>query len=250
VTGVPVLGSDQGFYEEKAALYQDSHNPVLLDQVLAHLPPGGRVLDVGCGSGALLRHLEGRAGYRAGVELSATAATAAARFADEVANLAVTDSLPFLAASFDVVVCADILEHLPDPASALVSVTGLCRPGGTVVISVPNVAYWQARLRLLRGIWRYEPTGLFDSGHLRFLTRETLLALVADAGLQLEKIGPAQLPGLAPHVLARVPKPLRTAVDRSMVTVANRLARRRPTLFAYQFVCTARRPDDDLQDGV
>lgn len=239
------LGSDQEFYEEKAALYREAENPVLLAQVLACLPPGGRVLDVGCGSGVLLGQLAGRAGYRAGIELSAAAAAAAALVADEVVNGPVTSALPFPPSTFDVVVCADVLEHLADPAAALSSVVRLCRPGGALVISVPNVAYWQARLRLLRGVWRYEPTGLFDSGHLRFLTRDTLLELVSGCGLLVETIEPARVPDLAAHVLDRVPRPVRHVVDRSWGPVANRLARRRPTMFAYQLVCTARRPGHD-----
>lgn len=233
--------SDRRFYDRKAALYRDAENPVVLDHVLACLPPGGRILDVGCGSGSLLAHLAGRAGYRAGIELSAGAAKAAAEVADEVLNLAVTGPLPLAPASFDVVVCADVLEHLADPAAALSSAAALCRPGGAVVISVPNVAYWQARLRLLLGVWRYEPTGLFDDGHLRFLTRATLIELVEAAGLQVERCEPARPPDLAPHVVERVPRPLRAMAGRAWSAGSYWLARRRPTLFAYQLVCTARR---------
>lgn len=238
----PLLGSDRRFYDEKAALYRDAENPVLFDHVMACLPPRGRVLDVGCGSGSLLSRLAGRAGYRAGVELSAAAAIAAGMVADEVVNLPVTDPLPFPPASFDVVVCGDVLEHLPEPAAVLSSVAALCRPGGAVVISVPNIAYWQARARLLRGVWRYEATGLFDSGHLRFLTRATLFDLVSECGLRVERFGPARLPGLAPHVLARIPSALRRPVDWGYGLVGNRLAAAWPTLFAYQLVCTARVP--------
>jgi methionine biosynthesis protein MetW len=236
---VPV--GDADFYDRKAPLYREAENPVLLEQVLACLPPGGRVLDVGCGSGALLARLAGRAGHRVGVELSAEAAAEASKVADEVLNLPLTGPLPFAPASFDVVVCADVLEHLADPAAALSSVAALCRPGGAVVVSVPNVAYWQARLRLLLGVWRYEPTGLFDTGHLRFLTRATLVELVAGAGLLVERCEPARPPGLAPHVAARVPRPLRHTVDSAWSASSYWLARRRPTVFAYQLVCTARR---------
>jgi len=240
----PALGSDQPFYEAKAAVYRHAENPVVLRQVLACLPPGGRVLDVGCGSGVLLRHLAGHAGYRAGVELSTTAAAAAARVADRVVNSPVTAPLPFEPASFDVVVCADILEHLPEPGPALETVAALCRPGGAVVISVPNVANWQARLRLLRGVWRYEPTGLFDTGHLRFLTRETLFELVEQSGLTVESCLPARLPHLGVQVPAvmRLPRAVRFVLAWSWGVAGYRLALLRPTLFAYQLVCTARRP--------
>lgn len=236
------LGSDGPFYESKVAVYAEAENPVVLAQVLACLPGGGRVLDVGCGSGVLLAHLAGYAGYRAGLELSATAAAAAALVADEVANVAVGDPLSFPPATFDVVVCADILEHLPDPAAGLAFAARYCRPGGAIVISVPNVAYWQARLRLARGVWRYEPTGLFDSGHLRFLTKSSLLELIGACGLDVVLCEPAELPELAPHIAGRLPRPLRPAARWAWRAVGNRLATRRPTLFAYQFVCTVRRP--------
>ena len=232
----------EAFYEQKAELYRGAENEVVLRHVLACLPAGGRVLDVGCGSGALLGRLAGRAGYRAGVELSASAARAAAEVADEVLNRPITDDLPLEPGSFDVVVCADVLEHVLDPAAVLSTAARLCRPGGAVVVSVPNVAFWQARLRLLLGVWRYEPTGLFDSGHVRFLTRETLLAMVAESGLVAGRVEAGRLPDLAPHVLAGLPRPLRWVAGRTWDGAGNRLAQSRPTLFAYQLVCTARRP--------
>jgi methionine biosynthesis protein MetW len=240
----PVLGSDRSFYDSKAPLYQRAENAIVLQRVLAVLPPEGRVLDVGCGSGVLLAQLQGHAGYRAGVELSGTAAAAASLVADEVVNAPVDGHLPFEAGSFDVVVCADILEHLPEPAASLTLLSEFCRPGGAVVISVPNVANWQARLRLLRGIWRYEAVGLFDTGHLRFLTRETLFELVAESGLEVESCVPARLPRLGIQVpfVARLPTPFRQILSEAWAFLGYRLALRRPTLFAYQLVCTARRP--------
>ncbi len=240
----PTLGSDQSFYEAKAPLYGQAYNKVVLKRVLACLPAGGRVLDVGCGSGVLLQKLGHVAGYRAGVELSATAAAAAARVADEIVNLPVHAELPFPSDSFDVVICADILEHLPEPASALAAVSRFCRPGGAIVVSVPNVANWEARLRLLRGIWRYEPTGIFDTGHLRFLTRETLVEMVVESGLQVESCVAARVPRLTVQVppLRRLPMPLRFLLNKSWAVIGYGLARLRPTLFAYQLVCTARRP--------
>ncbi|HEX8770144.1 MAG TPA: class I SAM-dependent methyltransferase, partial [Acidimicrobiales bacterium] len=138
--GSSALGSDQSFYEAKAHLYGHGYNKVALKQVLACLPDGGSVLDVGCGSGVMLGKLADRAGYLAGVELSAKAAANAAQVAHQVVNAPVDANLPFKPGSFDVVICADILEHLPDPAAALAGIGRYCRPGGAVVISVPNVA--------------------------------------------------------------------------------------------------------------
>jgi methionine biosynthesis protein MetW len=244
VTTTPRLGSDQSFYETKAHLYEQAYNKVVLKQVLACLPRGGRVLDIGCGSGVLLGRIGERAGYRAGVELSTAAAAAAARVADEIVNLPVDGELPFAPASFDVVICADVLEHLPDPAAALSAVSKFCRPDGAVVVSVPNVANWEARLRLLRGIWRYEPVGIFDTGHLRFLTRETLIDMITESGLQVESCVAARVPHLSVQVppLMRLPKAIRFGLNKSWAVLGYGLARLRPTLFAYQLVVIARRP--------
>jgi SAM-dependent methyltransferase len=244
MTTAAALGSDQRFYDGKAEVYLDATNEVLRQTVIGALPPGGRVLDVGCGSGALLRDLEGRAAYRAGVEISSVAAQSAARVADDVVTAPVMRDLPFAPESFDVVVCADVLEHLDDPLGALSWAAGWCRPGGAVVISVPNVANWQARLRLLRGRWEYEPCGLFDSGHLRFFTRASLLQLLSDAGLEVESCEPARVPSMALQVPSVVgwPRLLRAPINRIWLIVGYRLARARPELFAYQFVCVARRP--------
>jgi len=240
----PRLGSSRSFYEMKAALYANACSQVVLRQVLRHLPLDGRVLDIGCGSGHLLGRLSGHAGYRAGVELSTVAAKSANRHADEVVMASIEDELPFAPDSFDVVVCADILEHLADPASGLDTAARLCRPGGVVIISVPNVANWEARLRLLRGVWRYEATGLFDSGHLRFLTQATLLAMVRECGLVIDSCLPEVCPSLTSQsaLLARLPRLGRVAVNRTWAVLGDWLARGRPTLFAYQLVCTARRP--------
>lgn len=237
-------GLGETFYDGKAAVYRNARNDVLLSRVRTALPVGGRVLDVGCASGDLLARIGSRAGYRAGVELSPAAAVEASKVADDVANVAVTAELPFPRESFDVIVCADILEHLADPYGALRWVVQWCRPGGAVLISMPNVAHWHARLRLLRGVWRYGPSGLFDRGHLRFFTRDTLMELVTGAGLVVESCTPAQPPALALQLpaVSRLPTPVRQVLDYGSRVAGYPLARGWPTMFAYQLVCTARRP--------
>ena len=133
------------------------------------------MLDIGCASGGLLALLRPRAGHLAGLELSASAATAAAQIADHVVQGALEDpDLPFEEGSFDLVVLADVLEHLADPAAGLARAVRWCRPGGAVLVSVPNVAHWQARLTLLRGRWPQTDSGTFDASHLRWFTRDAL----------------------------------------------------------------------------
>ena len=215
-------------YEAKAAAYARFGNGVVAAHAQRLLPEGGRVLDLGCASGGLLALLRPRAGHLAGLELSAAGAAAAAEVGDEVVQGALEDpDLPFAARSYDLVVLADVLEHVADPGAALARAVGWCAPGGHVVVSVPNIAHFKARLTILRGRFPWEPSGTFDSGHLRFFTHETLAALLGEAGLldvELDQVVPA----LRNHLPGRVAARLEPAWQA--------LGRRRPGLLGYQII--------------
>ena len=221
-------------YEAKAQTYAAFGNGVIADHALRLLPAGGAALDLGCASGGLLALLRPHAGHLAGLELSETAARAAAQIGDEVVQGALEDrDLPFATGAFDLVVLADVLEHLADPGAALARATGWCRPGGAILVSVPNVAHWSARLALARGRWPQEERGTFDSSHLRWFTRDSLGSLMAGAGLvdvQLDAIVPALRNHLRPARIALRAEPAWQA-----------LGRRAPGLLGYQIVGIGRR---------
>ena len=223
-------------YEAKAQTYADFGNGAIAAHARRLLPEGGRVLDIGCASGGLLALLRPRAGHLAGLEISASAATAAAQIADHVVQGALEDpELPFEAESFDLVVLADVLEHLADPAAGLARAAGWCRRGGTVLVSVPNVAHWHARLTLLRGRWPQTDSGTFDASHLRWFTRDALAALLTAGGLldvELHAIGPAvrnHAPAPVGRLLTRVEPAWQAA------------GRRAPGLLGYQVIGVGRR---------
>jgi methionine biosynthesis protein MetW len=232
VAGDPALAE---LYEAKAQTYAAFGNGAIADHALRLLPPGGRVLDIGCASGGLLALLRPVAGHLAGLELSPTAARAAGQIGDEVVCGALEDpGLPFGAGSFDLVVLADVLEHLADPAAGLARATAWCRPGGAVLVSVPNIAHWHARLTLLRGRWPQEDSGTFDASHLRWFTGDSLRALLAGAGLREIQLD-AIVPMLRNHV-----RPARLAARAEPAWQA--LGRRAPGLLGYQVVGVGRRP--------
>ncbi|MDQ3571813.1 MAG: class I SAM-dependent methyltransferase [Actinomycetota bacterium] len=153
-------------------------------------PAGKRVLDVGCGEGALAAALkEGGAERVVGIELDPEAAAVAQGRLDlvlegDAAEVAL-DELP---RDFDYLVFADSLEHMPDPERVLDRLLPLLRPGGRVIVSVPNMRFYAVLGRLLFDRWEYSESGVRDRTHLRVLTRRSLERMLVERGLVIERL--------------------------------------------------------------
>ena len=192
-----------------------------------------RVLDVGCSSGYLGAALARAGRTVTGVERDPTAAEVARGRLDEVlvADINATRlSELFADRQFDVVVFGDVLEHLVDPAQALLDAAGLLAPGGAVVASIPNVAHGSLRLALLEGRWQYRDEGLLDRTHLHFFTRSEVMSLVHAAGLAVTRL------------YATVIDPLGAEVEIDLALIPRSLVewvREQPDAFVYQFVLRA-----------
>lgn len=167
-------------------------------ELLALIPADARdVVDVGCGAGRLGRSLKARQPARVvGVERDPGAAAAARSHLDLVLEGDI-ESLewPFPPASFDAVVCGDVLEHLRDPLAVVRRIRAWLRPSGTLVVSLPNVRHHSVVRGLLTGDWTYEPAGLLDHTHLRFFTRREIEKLLYRAGFAVPKLASVPGPG-------------------------------------------------------
>ncbi len=103
------------------------------------LVPGGRILEIGCGTGTLLHRLAGRGVAVTGVETSLERAEQGRRFYGDLPVCLVGGvRLPFPGQSFDVVMSFDVFEHIPDSDAHLEEVRRVLRPGGTYLIQTPN----------------------------------------------------------------------------------------------------------------
>jgi len=158
---------------------------------------GRRVLDLGCRSGALTRHLlEGNEVVGLDVDAAALAKAAALGIQTVVAD--VEEPLPFPDASFDAVVAGELLEHLRFPDALVAEVRRVLRPGGVFAGSVPNAFRLQSRLRFLRG---RPPED--DPTHLRLFSPAALRALlVGFEDVRLAFLG-GRYRRLHPRLLAR-----------------------------------------------
>ena len=177
-------------------------------ELLALIPPAAAaVLDVGCGVGRLGEALKRRqAAWVAGIEQDPRAAAAARTRLDLVVEGdAETVAAPFAPASFDAVVCGNVLECLREPLPFLRRVRAWLRPGGTLIARVPNVRHHSVVLGLLAGDWTYEPAGLLDRTHLRFFTRREVEKLFYRAGFEIPALVPVPGPGYREWAAAGCP---------------------------------------------
>jgi 2-polyprenyl-3-methyl-5-hydroxy-6-metoxy-1,4-benzoquinol methylase len=195
-------------------------------KLLAMLDGLQRVLDVGCSTGYLAERLQQRGATVVGLDLDERSANLARRFCAEVhVGDVETMELPFEPASFDAVVCGDLIEHLRDPQALLERLRPLLRPGGRLVLSTPNIANWAMRLSLLFGRFRYTEWGILDKTHTHFFTRKTLRECLEAAGYRVVVFD------------YTVPVPLLSAPR--VEAMAHRIGKLRPSLLAYQFVVAA-----------
>lgn len=150
------------------------------------LPEDAKILDVGCGEGAITLLVSGGRTERVlGLEPDpARAAAARAQGLNVVTGFA---DEAFLAehGPFDVILFTDVLEHLPAPGEMLTLVMKGLRPGGLIIASVPNVAHWTVRFRLLFGRFNYAEYGIMDATHLRWFTRKSFVGLFEHHGLKV-----------------------------------------------------------------
>jgi len=207
------------------AVIYGSVNPPLFQRIPRS---ARRVLDVGCGDGTLSRAIKAEWDAAVvGITHSAEEAERGRSVLNEVvvADLETYDPTPL--GQFDVIICSHVLEHLSHPQRWLQALQGSFRPGGALIVALPNVLFWRQRLEFLRGRFRYTQGGLMDSTHLQFFDWETAATLLTRAGYGVrERIADGGFPG------SRFLGPGQGFVN----SLATQLA---PGLFGFQFLLVA-----------
>lgn len=200
-----------------------------------------RVLELGCSSGYVTKALVDRGCDVVGIEVDATAAAAAEKWAQRVVvgDLdAGTLWQELEGEEFDVITLGDVLEHLRDPLATLRAAVRHVKPSGFLAISVPNVAHGDVRIALLQGKFPYGESGLLDSTHVRFFTKSSLQDMIRQAGLLWVETRRVVVPLFETEI----------AVDEESVEHSTmRLILEDPEAETYQFVIKAV-PDNGTQE--
>ena len=160
-----------------------------LELVADQVPPGARVLDLGCGSGSLLEHLARTKGCAVtGIEIDPDAVLAAIRRGVPVIEADLARAVArFADDSYDFVVLSRVLQTMLDPQRVL---TEMARVAGRLLVSVPNFGYYPNRLRLLGGRMprsKELPYAWYDTPNLRHTTLADLEDLFDQLGLTVEQ---------------------------------------------------------------
>ncbi len=156
---------------------------------LACVPDRGRlsVLDVGCGTGENSKAILTRGHAVYGIDISATAIAAYRQRGFDGRVMDVENGLDFADDTFDLVFCSEVIEHLTAPEVLARESLRVLKPGGHLVLSTPNSAFWLYRLLGLLG---WTVAELQHPRHLQFFSRQSLRRLLLNAGFSpVEEFG-------------------------------------------------------------
>jgi len=194
----------------------------MLADVLRSVPGPARIADIGCGDGfateVAARRNPGH--HIAGIDWSATSLAAARRRGLAVLRGGVDrPGLPIASASTDVVIMSELIEHLVDTDFAAEEVCRVLKPGGSLLLSTPNLAAWYNRALLAIGVQPvftevslrsvFGRPGSQVAGHLHMFTRRALTEFLAAYGLECVRVSGARY-----HDVPAIMRPLDRAFCR------------------------------------
>jgi glycosyltransferase involved in cell wall biosynthesis len=189
--------------------------------------PALRVLDLGCSDGTFGELLRNAGHTVTGVDVVKHDGVGGRlnHFIEADLSLGIPSDV---GSDFDVVIAADVIEHVADPGRLLRSIPSLLAPDGVLLASIPNFAHWYPRARVGLGRFDYDRRGILDEGHLRFFTKRSFMDLVQRNGWHTvsDNVVGTPIDLLTKSTFLR-------RITRAVDAVGLRAA---PTLFGYQFL--------------
>jgi 2-polyprenyl-3-methyl-5-hydroxy-6-metoxy-1,4-benzoquinol methylase len=177
---------DKRYYENKSVNYGMGHTR--RRKILELIDGSGlRVLDVACASGYLGERVKKAGNYVEGLEISEAAVQKAQQVLDAVFVGDVQHAWPteLRNGGYDLIIMAEILEHVFDPLVVLRQAHEALRNGGSIIITTPNFLAWKNRIKFLFGKFAYTDQGIFDFGHIRWFTWRYLKTVLDESGFKI-----------------------------------------------------------------
>lgn len=232
----------KGYYSRKFESYNehpdllnwienDSSNPLrVISDIISD---GKKILDIGCGNGILGRLVKRRnplariRGVEPSLERDCPGLYDYERYFQGYLSNAL--HLDWIVEN-DCFVFADVIEHIPYPDEILHELVNKTASTSRYVFSVPNIGYFDNRIRHLKGEWKYSESGILESTHLRFFTLSSFIEMLKHVGLFPSRI----------VLLNRVLPPGDKYLDLSMAMLAGLIAMPAQSFpFCYQFIVEA-----------
>ena len=203
------------------AEHNQSHGWLLpaVTPLMAQLPSGSRVLDLGCGNGSFIATFRDRNWVLYGADFSPTGIEQARTihkgvdfFVADAADESLDEIWRNVHDPLDLIISTEVIEHLYNPRTFLSNCYSLLAPGGVLVLSTPYHGYLKNLALALAGKMENHFTVLWDHGHIKFWSRKTLSIALQEAGFsKLEFIGAGRLPWLWKCMVMKATKPSETA---------------------------------------
>lgn len=150
-----------------------------------------KILDVGCNEGYFGKNDIEKSNQYYGIDILKDAIEVAKKSYKSayIYDLEKLKPLEFDVEKFDYIIFGDVLEHIKNPVEVLRFFSDkYLEKGGKIIISLPNVANWQIRIKLLFGNFDYTDRGILDNTHLKLYTFKSALKLANSSNLKIEKI--------------------------------------------------------------
>jgi 2-polyprenyl-3-methyl-5-hydroxy-6-metoxy-1,4-benzoquinol methylase len=163
---------------------------------------GGRLLDIGCGNGDFLVKARERGWTVSGIEFSGPGANFARSRGLDVKEGSFSE-LPYEDGTFSVVTLLDVLEHLREPLKTLVSVKRVLKPGGVLIVRVPNTPFQLVKARVQRLTKGAAFTTMATPLHLNHFDSKSLASALRMAGLRVKRVDPGSADGEGKKLLLK-----------------------------------------------
>lgn len=181
------------FDKDPCLVMSDSpHSPHSI--ILNQISPSAKILDIGCNTGFIGKSLLGKKVVSDGIDINTSALKIAQKSYRHVYKRDLyTGKLSLPKKTYDYVLLIDILEHLPRPDLILKDLKRYLNRNSIVIISLPNIARFEIRLKLLLGKFDYTDAGIISEDHLRFFTKQSAVKMIGECGYKINDVIPTGL---------------------------------------------------------